>query len=109
MPEPTIQEAFIKLEKVEGEISKVIYQLGRYDSDIESEKRTRADRNTEIDQQINVIHDLIYNRNTGIAFELDRLKQKDVKRDEQKKQLIGLWISVGVLALKIIFDLINKT
>lgn len=109
MPEPTIQDAFIKLGKVEGIIDNLKIQQARHSSDMESEKRTRADRNTGIDKQITVLHDLIYNRDTGIAFELDRLKQKDIKRDEQKKQLIALWIMVGGLVLKIVYDLINKT
>lgn len=101
---PTIQEAFVKLEKVEGQLDNIRLQQGRFESDIESEKRTRADRNKDIDKQISALHDLIYNRETGLAFELDRLKVKDAKRDEQKKQLIGLWVVVGGVVIKMVID-----
>ncbi len=108
MSAPTVQELLIKLEKIEGQLDNLRLQQGRTESDVESEKRTRAERNDTFDKQIDVLHDLIYNRDTGIAFVLDRLIQKDKKREAQKLQIIGLYITVGILVLGKVIDWLTK-
>lgn len=119
-----VETLLVQLENIKGQIDNLKLQQALFISRFESEQDTIKSRHTGIDSEIDkrsktIIseiekvekewHDIIFNREKGIAFVIDRLLEKDKKREAMKTQLIGLWISVGLVILKQVFDfLINK-
>lgn len=110
--EDNIKELFTKMEAIHIQLENVRLQQLRFASDRESEKGTMARIHSQMDDQIDKIertfNETIFDREKGIAFILDRLLEKDKKREESRKQIIGLWIAVGIMVIKMVFDLFNS-
>lgn len=117
-----IEKVFVNLETLRGQIENLKLQHATFVSRFESEQGTEKRRHDGIDKEIietrskmaseiekvdNKFFDIIFNRQTGVAFILDRLMEKDKKRESQKKREIGLWIAVGLLILTKVFDLLT--
>lgn len=103
-----------KIVKLFGDIESIKLQLARLVSDAESEKDTRA-RTTDfvIDQVRKVEKDLreiLYGDDGrgGMVVQLDRLQQELNERKSHKKNIIAIWISIGAIILKEIFDWIKN-
>lgn len=117
-----VETLLVQLENIKGQIENLKLQHGVFISRFESEQNTMKSRHTGIDKDIDKVskemegeiqrlekelHDIVFNRETGIAFVIDRLLEKDKKREAMKGQLVGLWIGLGLLILKETFDLLT--
>lgn len=92
-----------KIQQIFADITELKHRVARLESDAESEKRTRAQRNSDFDRLIlkieNDFKDVLYgeDRRSGMIVELDRLNQI-------KKLVWGLIAVVTPVALKVIID-----
>jgi len=101
------------INKIFNEIESIKFQLHRLVADAESEKGTRARTNDRIYKEIesveNELKNLLYgtDRKSGIIVELDRLNQESMERKKTKQNIIMLWITIGGILLKMLFDVIT--
>lgn len=106
--EEKIQEIIAKLAGIEGQLDNLRLQMARFESDRTSEKGTIAREHVRLQKEIDKLYkefmSVVFDREKGIAFELDRLKEKDKKRDEGKKVIWGLAIAVIGIIIKMIFE-----
>lgn len=117
-----VENLLVNLESIKGQIDNLKLQHGVFVSRFESEQDTVKRRHTGIDTEIEKVtktmgdeiekvekewHDVIFNRETGVAFVIDRLLEKDKKREAMKAQLVGLWIGLGLLILKEAFNFLT--
>lgn len=92
-----------KIEQIFTDIQDLKYRAGRLESDTESEKRTRSQRNVDFDKLIVKIEsdfkDVLYgvDRRSGIIIELDRLNQI-------RKLVWGIIILIVPLAVKALIE-----
>lgn len=74
-----------------------------------SEEGTNEREHKRIREEIEAINkkyfDIIYNRGSGIAFEVDRLKKES---DERKKMKTHVWLLTGTLLIGIIIEIIRS-
>lgn len=106
--EDKIQEILETQQKILGQLDNIRMQQGIFESRFKSElgKDGTFERiHFAYDKELKRLDDLIYNRDTGLAFEIDRLKIKDKNRE---KWIFGLLIPIVLLVVKLIIDLINK-
>jgi hypothetical protein len=96
-----------KIEQIFQDIHDLKYRASRLESDTESEKRTRAQRNADFDKLLLKIEsdfkDVLYGRDrrSGIIIEIDRLNQV-------KRLVWGLIVVVTPVALKVVIDWFSK-
>lgn len=110
-----IDTLFSKINETNRIILNFQLQQGLFEGRLVSEqgrvKRTEDDLNIKIENLFKLYHELhklLFDREDGIAFILDRIEQREKKREDHKKQLIGLWIAVGLIVVKEILSLIIK-
>lgn len=110
-----IDTLFGKVNEINSRISDFRLQQGLFEGRLISEqgrlKRTEDRIEKEIQNLFKLyheIHKLLFDRKDGIAFIIDRVEQREKKREDHKKQLIGLWIAVGLIVVKEIISLIIK-
>lgn len=106
--EETITDLTNKLTVAIEKIENLRLQQGRLESHVESERGTTSRESKRLQEEIDKVNNVIFDRKEGLAFEIDRLIQKEKKRDEKDKQIWWLWGSVALLTIKIIFDLLTK-
>ncbi len=107
-----IQEIWEKYEKLLVLYEQLKLQQARYESIVHSEagttERNRVLLNEKIDKVENEIKEILFDRKDGLAFVIDRLLEKDKKREQMRVEMKAMWITVAGLALKIIYDLLTK-
>lgn len=83
------------------ELKLLDYAVRRLQSDFDSEKLYRVEKNKEI-------HETLYDPDKGLLVRLDRLVQESIERRNLKQQITGLWISIIILIVAVILDHIFK-
>lgn len=100
--EDKIQQLFVRFEELR-------FQLGRITSNAESEKGTHLREHSrlqgEIDKCEKDLREIIYDREKGLAFIVDRLLQDKDKRDKERW---FIFVTVGALLIKTILELLTK-
>jgi len=102
-----IQELSIKQTEMSGQLENIRLQMLRIAADQESEKGTVSRANARLHTEYDKLHDLLYNQDTGVMFQLDRLKQKELRRDADRKWIAGIAAAVILLILKDIISYIQ--
>lgn len=99
--EDKIQQLFDRFENLKD-------QLGRLSSNAESEKGTHQREHlrlqTEIDKCEKDLREIIYDREKGLAFIVDRLIRTDSKREKERW---FVFVTVGALFFKTILELLT--
>lgn len=95
-----------KIQQIFADITELKHRTARLESDTESEKRTRAQRNNDFDRLIvkieNDFKDVLYGRDrrSGMIVEVDRLNQ--IKK--LVWSMIVLMVPMFIAAIKILID-----
>ncbi len=104
-----IQTLFSRLEKAFSEIENLKVQHGRYESIVRSEAGTTERNRIDLDGKINKlekeIKEIIFDRDKGLAFLIDRVIEREKKRDKMNGIIWGTAIS---LVGKIVFDIFSS-
>ncbi len=106
-----IQQILETQQKILGQVENIRLQQEIFESRFKSElgKDGTLDRiHARYDAKFKEFYDLIYNPETGYAFEIDRMKQRVKRQEERRKEMWALWVAVILMALKIIVDELTK-
>lgn len=99
-----------KIIKLFGDIESIKLQIARLVSDNESEKGTRQRLTVDLVDRIESVEkelkDILYgsDRKSGIIVQLDRLQTESDDRKFQRKNIIAIWISIGLIFIKELID-----
>ena len=101
-----------KIQEVLLELEKLKMQALHLEQIVESERGTlqrEANRlRVEIAKVEQEIRDILYNPEIGLLIKIDRLVQESLERKRVRQHIWALWVAVGSIIVKVIFDLINK-
>lgn len=101
---------FEQLNKIQLDIEKLKLTVGRIESHIASESGTLSRETNRIREEIHKIEDdmrkVVFHPETGFLVRIDRLIQESQERKKTKQNIIALWIAVGSLLAKIVFDML---
>jgi len=99
-----------QLYEIKTTLENLRFQVAHLVSTVESEKGTlqrEADRlRHEIDILDKKFNDWLFKPETGVLIQIDRLIQESERRKKMQTQIIGLWVAVGIGALKMVVDFI---
>lgn len=119
METQTIHELLVEQEHLRGQIEQIKIQqaifVSRFESEQGTEKRRHEGIDIDIDKANKRITDeiekaekqwnhIIFNRENGIAFIIDRLIEKDTSRQRQSKWIMGLMAGFILLVLERVFS-----
>lgn len=90
-----------KIDELIRKVDGLSFQMGRFASDIESEKDTRKRRNDQVDTVLYGTGD-----RPGLLVRVDRLEtfQSDQKSD--KKQMAAIWIAIILMFVERVFNIV---
>lgn len=98
-----MDEDEIRLHDAFTTISNLKIQMGRFEADLESEKGTHQRAEKRMVDTINKVEadfrSIIYDPERGLLLKIDRLLQENQRRESMHKNIIGLWVAVGIAIL----------
>lgn len=113
--EARIAEALRQIAVINGQIGAVQntlqelrLQQGLFSSHFESEKGNLTRLMNDLNRDLEKLNDTIFNRENGLFLVADRMEQREKKREIERRERIAMWLMIGSMALKEIWDMITN-
>lgn len=94
---------------IQNTIQELRLQQGLFSSHFESEKGNLTRLMNDLNRDLEKLNDTIFNRDNGLLLLADRVEQREKKREMERRERIAMWLMIGSIVLKEIWEMLSKT